>query len=554
MNLNRFANIASYLPDMAERQPETTAVYCPVGRFSADQHYQCYSYAQLEQESNRLAAALEQSGVERGMRTVLMVAPSLEFFALTFALFKLGAVPVLIDPGMGIKNLKTCLDEATPDVFIGMPKAHLARHLLRWARTASIRLTTGFRLWFDEISLRRELKKIPVDQGFVPIIPAPDETAAILFTSGSTGIPKGVVYTHAHFLAQVRSLKQIYQIEPGEIDLPTFPLFALFAPALGMTSVIPQMDFTRPGAVDPIRIITAIERFKVTTMFGSPALIRRIAEYGSVNKTRLPSLKRVISAGAPVAASTLARFKKLLSEEATIHTPYGATEALPVCSIESREILEQTRQLTDTGQGVCVGEPVPGVRLRMIPISDDPLPQFSVADLLKDGEIGEIIVCGEQVTRSYFGRPDSTQLAKTVQTETNDFFHRMGDLGYRDALGRIWFCGRKSHRVITAEETFYTIPCEAIFNTHPLVFRTALVAVAINGAIRPLICVELEDQVGHDQHAKILAELRHMAKTSPLTSDIKLFLIHSGFPVDIRHNAKIFREKLAIWAQQKVSR
>jgi len=556
MSTDSFGNIAAYLPAMAKRQPDTVAVYCPVGRFAPQQQYSRYTYAELELKSNRIAAVLRDLGIGRGVRTVLMVTPGLEFFALTFALFKVGAVPVLVDPGMGTKNLKTCLEEAQPTAFIGIPKAHLARRLLGWARrTLTVRLTTGPRLWFDEHSLPRLLAGTHKKMAFAPIEPAPDETAAILFTSGSTGVPKGVVYTHQNFIAQVNALKDIYQIEPGEIDLPTFPLFALFAPALGMTAVIPQMDFTRPGEVDPQKIIAAIKRFEVTTMFGSPALIRRVALHGNQHGVKLPTLKRAISAGAPVSATTLEQFSRLLPEDARIFTPYGATEALPVCSIDSQTILDQTRHLTDRGQGVCVGHPVPEVALEIITISDDPIPQISPEYCLPDRHIGEIIVSGEQVTRSYFNREQSTQLAKIADPVNNRFFHRMGDLGYRDEEGRIWFCGRKAHRVITtAGETLFTIPCEGVFNVLPEVFRTALVGVEVDGKQIPLICVELEPGTGPDRHEQIIADLVQIAGKFHQTATIEHFLLHPGFPVDIRHNAKIFREKLAIWAQQKVNR
>ncbi len=547
------ANIAAHLPEMARRQPDTPAIHIPCRRGRKQLDYQQYSFAQLDELSNRIALGLESIGIGRGVRTALMVKPGLEFFALTFALFKVAAVPVLIDPGMGVKNLKVCLAEAQPEAFIGIPKAHLARLILGWGKeTLKILLTVGKYSFCGGTSLHQLLSKIPSDQAYSVAKTSQEETAAILFTSGSTGAPKGVVYSHGNFTAQVEQLKQIYAITPGEIDLPTFPLFALFAPALGMSSVIPEMDFTRPGSVDPVKIITAIQRFKVTTMFGSPALIRQVGSYGQANQIQLPTLKRAISAGAPVPASVLECFTAMLNPGVQVFTPYGATESLPVCSIGSTEILQDTRFATDQGKGVCIGKPVPGIELEIIGISDQPIASWQEELKVACGEIGEIIVKGAQVTRNYYNRPESTQLAKINAPQSGGFYHRMGDLGYRDQQGRIWFCGRKAHRVCTAQGTLFTIPCEAIFNTHTKVFRSALVGVGEAGQMQPVICIELENAADPAAQATIRQELLAIGQNYPITQELRTILFHPAFPVDIRHNAKIFREKLAIWAQENL--
>jgi acyl-CoA synthetase (AMP-forming)/AMP-acid ligase II len=540
-------NIAAALPRMARLQGQALAVVAPAGHDAQGKRsYRHLTYQQLDQQSDVIAHGLRACGLSRGMRTVLMVKPGLEFFALTFALFKAGIVPVMIDPGLGIKQLKACLAEVEPEAFIGIPAAHVARLVLGWGR-GSIRhlVTVGRRYAWGGKTLAQ---LVAAGQGRGPLLEATqtDETAAILFTSGSTGIAKGVVYSHGNFMAQVDLIQQTYDIQPGEIDLPTFPLFALFDPALGMTTILPEMDFTRPAKVDPEKIRAAIDDWQVTNVFASPALLNTVARHGVEHAVQWPSVKRVLSAGAPVPAITLERMHQMLAANAEIFTPYGATEVLPVASIGSREILADTCALTRSGAGVCVGRVVAPNEVRIIEISDTALPEWAQARELAVGEIGEICVRGPTVTSAYFGRPAATLLAKIDRH--GQIVHRMGDLGYFDASGRLWFCGRKSQRVELAERMLFSAPVEEIFNTHAGVFRTALVGATIAGVRVPVICVELEQDSDLSGQA-LLASLREMGEKFTPTRGITHFLIHPGFPVDVRHNAKIGREKLALWAQ-----
>lgn len=543
-------NIAGHLADMARRQPAHPAVICAEGRDSKGAiAYRQMSFLELEQASNRLALAFEAAGIRRGVRTALMVPPGLDFFALTFALFKAGAVPVLIDPGMGLANLRGCLANAQPEAFVGISKAHAARVVLGWARDSiRINVTVGARWFWGGTTLRALRERVSADAQYTAIDPEPDQPAAILFTSGSTGAPKGAIYTHEIFAAQVAHIRSLYGIEPGELDLSTFPLFALFGPALGMTSVVPEMNPSRPGNVDAANIVSAIEKFSITNMFGSPALIDRVGRHGEASALKLPTLRRAISAGAPVPARTLERFAAMLPEGAQVFTPYGATECLPVASIGSREVLSETRKLTEQGAGVCVGRPIPGLSARVIRISDAPIANWDDALELPAGEIGEIAVKAAHATRAYFGLPAATALAKIPDGADGSFYHRMGDVGYFDAQGRLWFCGRKAHRVVTPQGTRFTITCEGIFNTHPEVKRTALVGVSREGVTRPVLCVELEATAARQSHERIRKDLREIGARHEITRSIETFLFHPAFPVDVRHNAKIFRERLAVWA------
>jgi len=384
-------------------------------------------------------------------------------------------------------------------------------------------------------------------KGSVPLTPA---RTGVLFTTGSTGPARGAIYTHGTFDAQIRTIQRQFDIGADEIDLPTFPLFALFDPALGMTAIIPQMDPTRPARANPERLIEAIVNQGVTNLFASPALLRPLGAYGRERGIRLPSLRRVVSAGAPVPPELIEGFLPLLTEGTEIHTPYGATEAVPIASIGSREILGETRRFSDQGYGLCVGHALEGLDVRIIGISDAPIETWSDALIVSEGEIGEIVVRGDLVTGGYFEQPEADRLTKIADGKR--FWHRMGDLGWMDKKGRIWFCGRKSQRVTTPRGTLYTIPCEAVFNRHAAVRRTALVGLGEPVHQQAVICVELKSEGAGIDRRQLAAELTALAAANEMTREIETFLVHPEFPVDIRHNDKIHREKLALWAASRI--
>ena len=543
-------NIGAHLARAAVAWPDQPSVVITTGRDGDGRaQYTCRSFAELHAEAQCIARGLASAGITRGTRTVVMVKPGLDLFALFFGLFQAGVVPVMVDPGMGVRNLKTCLAEARPEAFIGIPFAHALRVILGWGRgTIEHRVTVG-RRWFWGGPTLDQVRGAGADGSPLQVESDPDELAAILFTSGGTGVPKGVEYTHGNFLAQVEAIRAMYDIRPGEVNLPTFPLFALFDPAMGMTSVIPDMDATKPAKVNPERIYEAVKDWGVTTMFGSPALLDTVGRHGEKHGTKLPTVKRVMSAGAPVLAPVMERFLGMLSQDAVIVTPYGATESLPVATLSSREVLGETRHAADAGGGVCVGQPVPSIQVCILPIHDDPIDVFEHDEVLGVGEVGEICVKGPQVTRGYFGRDAATVLAK-IQDPAGGFWHRMGDLGYLDAQGRLWFCGRKAHRVEAGGERWLSIPCESVFSRHPAVKRTALVGVSRGGAVEPGLCVELEQGTVVEESA-LMAELRALGAEHDHTAAIQHFLLHPGFPVDIRHNAKVDRLALSRWATKR---
>ncbi|TMM46343.1 olefin beta-lactone synthetase [Colwellia ponticola] len=591
------ANLCRHLAHAAIATPSALAVAVQKSR-RGTLTYQEIDFASLHQRSDNIAYALTAYGIKSGMKAVLMVTPSIDFFALTFALFKAGIVPILVDPGMGIKNLKQCFAQSSPDAFIGIAKAHLARVLFAWGKNTvkkCLTVTEGgtgdnvLAALIGGMSLTTLLTRYPApDQtpSFDMVKLSDNAMAAILFTSGSTGTPKGVVYSHKMFEAQITALKDDYTIEPGERDLATFPLFSLFGPALGMASIVPDMDASKPIKANPEHIFAAIEKYQCTNLFANPALIEVLGQAGSLSgntegvaantlptntrqtpkiqakkPVKLSSLKRVISAGAPATLPSIARFSQLLDENVPVLTSYGATEALPLTKIASADLLA-TSDITDNGGGICVGVAVQGVDINIIEITEEVIDTWHEDLALPANTIGEIVVKGDMVSQQYYQDDEATARAKIFDQDVSGASanaqlvrHRMGDVGYFDDTGRLWMCGRKAHRVETKKSTLFSIPCERIFNTHSDVKRSALVAVTIRYQNLPVLCVELTDEAKNNKNfdeSALFSALKVLALSHKQTFTISHFLIHDDFPVDIRHNAKIFREKLAVWAQAEL--
>ncbi len=534
-------NVARFLPAIAARQPETLGLRVPRGRDrdSGAIRYFDLTFGQLDQETDAWAHRLAAQGIARGTRVLLLVRPGLSLIAICFGLFKVGAVPVVIDPGMGLRSFLRCVRRTTPAAVVAIPRGILLSRLFR--RTfAGVRARIAVHTHEPLGAARADPSH--VNPSPFPVAPTESrELAAILFTSGSTGPPKGVCYEHGMFEAQVRVIRESYGITPGEVDLPMLPVFALFNPALGMTTVVPEIDPGRPATVNPARIVQAIRQCGVTNSFGSPVLWRKIADHCLAGGIVLPGLRRVLSAGAPVPPDLMADFRRV-APQAVMHSPYGATEALPVATVNDREILDFAASRTAAGAGTCVGRPVDGVELRIVRLTDEPIAAWNNDLVRTAGAIGEIVVRGAQVTRAYDALPEATAAAKIPDGTT--FWHRMGDAGYLDPDGLLWFCGRKAERVRSRHGDLFTDVCEPVFNQHPLVSRCALIGLGKPGEQEPAIVVEPKAGARIRQET-LVRELRELGRACETTRNIEAFFFHRHLPVDVRHNAKIHRLALA---------
>ncbi|MBC2606977.1 fatty acid CoA ligase family protein [Pelagicoccus albus] len=531
------ANVSRFLDEKAVSQPDVPALLVPRGRQpDGSIDYLKLSFLELAAEQNEWARRLRAKGIGKGSRVLLMVKPGLPLIAICFALFKVGAVPVVIDPGMGLKSFLNCVRKSQPEFLVGISLAIWLSRVFRKAfRSLRGKIKVGGPLERVSDSFSEEAAEST----------ATDDLAAVLFTSGSTGAPKGVSYEHGMFEAQVEAIRTQYSIKPGEVDLPMLPIFALFNPALGMTTVVPEINPSKPATVDPEKIVRAIQQCQVTNSFGSPALWAKIGSYCDLHDIELPSLNRILMAGAPVPPGMMKQYRRILPN-GQVHSPYGATEVLPVSSVSDLEILQGAADRTAKGAGTCVGKILEGVEARILPVVDGVMDASFLNNPLGVGEIGEIVVTGPSVTKAYDGLPEATSLAKIEKGGRT--WHRIGDLGYFDADGYLWFCGRKVERVLAGDAMFYTDCCEGVINAHPKVFRSALVARRKNGTVEPAMFVELfKDQypASKDDEKALLAEMKELAARCQVTEAIKEFHLHKGFPVDVRHNAKIHRMTLA---------
>jgi acyl-CoA synthetase (AMP-forming)/AMP-acid ligase II len=529
-------NVADLLADSARSAPSRDAIIAPDGRGG----WTRIRYGELDATVEGYAEALAKRGVTKGELALVMVPAGIPLITLFYALLRLGAVPVMIDPGMGLRAFLQCVETTRATTLVGIPKAHVARLLFpRAFSTVERRIVVGSSFLGTLGRTLRTTARKPGATGLRAELSA-DDPAAVLFTSGSTGPAKGAQYTVGNFFAQRDALLALYDFKPGEVDVAAFPLFSLFDAAFGMTSVIPDIDPARPAQCRPERIVEALTAHQATSAFGSPAIWSRVAPWCIANRVKLPGLKRVLMAGAPVPLKLVRTVRAMLPPDGDVHTPYGATESLPVATICGLEV-ESLASRVESGAGTCVGFPASSVEVRILPISDAAIGSIEDHAEVERGVVGEICVRGGVVTTAYLNRAEANAAAKIGRGDAT--WHRMGDLGYKDAFGRLWFCGRKAEAVFTSRGPLFTEQIECRFSGDPAFPRVALVGVGPRGAAEPVLLVEGPEK----------PSLRDEARSRSGIADVRF---HPRFPVDRRHNAKIHRLDLAKWAagQTKPSR
>ncbi|HEX6759071.1 MAG TPA: alpha/beta fold hydrolase [Propionibacteriaceae bacterium] len=508
------------------------------------------SFADLENRVHALADGLRRVGVRPGHRVALLVPPGLDLTATVYACWRAGAAIVVADAGLGWRRMADALRSADPDYLIGIPAAVAAAAA---ARLPGIRLVAGelpkpIRRMFGAEHSTDELAA-PEDRGSVlfgahradaDTDVAQSSEAAVLFTSGATGPPKGVVYRHHQLRAQVDVLRTLCDTDPSDRLVAAFAPFALYGPALGIGAAVPQMDVTKPGTLTAVRLAEAAAAIDATLVFASPAALRNVVatagELTAEQSSILARIRLVLSAGAPVSVPLLRRLHDVLPC-AELHTPYGMTEALPLTDISLPELEE-----AGPGNGVCVGRPLPGVQIRISPL--DSLGRAVGVPIDQVEITGEICVSAAQVKERY------DRLWATERASSRDpGWHRSGDVGHLDSAGRLWVEGRLVHVITTAGGPLTPVGVEQRIEAESPVTGAAVVGVGPLGTQQVVAVVVPGTPAPVGLATPELASAVREAAGVPLAAVLGI----KALPVDIRHAAKIDRQRLARWAERVLS-
>ncbi|MEC7425554.1 MAG: AMP-binding protein [Candidatus Thermoplasmatota archaeon] len=519
------------------------------------------SFRELDQKSDRAARYLSNRGFKDGLVTLVLARPSTEFVVLMYAMLKTGAVPLLL-PSIKIRKrsgraqLRKILNRARPEGVIGSGALLAIRRILRLGprklRTINVRNLKKF--YSNSNNGSGFTSKKEIDWTDVP--------AFVRYTTGSTGPPKGVIYSHGMLHSLLRTLES-EGITSDDVFFGRSGTLIIH-PLIGISSV---SIMAKPRHIRGQEIVETVSTWGATAAFLSPPSAIHLANYleshaesHNQSPAMLESLTRIYVGGETISAGFVSTIESHLSEERSprggFRLVYGATEGFPLCQAHASTIIE-THPKTESGMGFCLGEPVEGIMIRILSFEDyneqfDPSIASEVSGY-GPGSIGEISAMGPAVYSSLIGQ-DEIEFGgpKTTAHDSLDGtnWHRTGDLGYLDQHGRVWIVGRKAHRVKSKNGyTLYTKQIEEIFN-HSLGIRTALVEGPDNHW--PVILVEKDNAPWNEMKKRLKEEAKRACGLLGYDGELTFLQYGGVFPVDSGHEAKIEREKLSNWAKHRL--
>jgi len=541
--------------------PERLAVIEPDGKDSTGKRrYRRHTYGELAHDLEAVAAGLRDIGVVEGTRTVFMAPPSYGASVIGLALTRVGATTIWIDPAVGYLNVSERLGRLGIEAFVGILIAHAGRLAFGWGPRFRVKAIVVGKSVIPGAHTLESLRR-PVPAAWKPAELKPDDPAAIMYTTGSTGPAKPALYPHRSLCGVFRLAHRTWRFDRSgacPVDMPVFPAFFAVGLSAGGTIVIPPINYVleSPAKVNPRALLEVINDCGVHTLFASPVILENLAKLGRDEKARAPSVHTMVGGGAPLYAGVIEPLLDMIAPGGHVHADYGATEALPATEMPGRESVRETFPATSSGRGLCVGRPFPGVAVKIVAIAEGPVRTLADARELPPAAIGEVLVRGPHVSPEYADDRVSTEKNKIADPD-GGVWHRLGDAGYLDDVGRLWCCGRVSHRLELPTGRLFPLMCEPIFDAHPRVRRSGLVGVRASeeSPLTPVLCVELKKGgAGRAELASLREELLAMAAANPVTAPIRHVLFPPRLPVDPRHNSKIERPQLARWAARRLPR
>ncbi len=521
-------NLIKILDEHANVQPQHVALRdCHAGV------NRVITYLDLQKRTAQAATSLIESGIKKGDRILVVIPLSIETYILLLAIFRIGAVAVIADASFGLDMLRRSLSLVEPDAMISNPHLKFLGSVFSEIRDIRLKLDAQ-----QVVSGAHQANKEIEDLDG-------EHPALITFTSGSTGNPKAIVRTHEFLLQQQKVLASTLPGQKSDVELTTLPVFVLSALAQGITSVLPDCDMRRPGAIDASRIVNQLANCNANRIIASPAFLQRLTDYLREEKLQLPALQNVLTGGGPVFPSLLKQAESIFPN-AEIIAVYGSTEAEPIAHITSKSMSQEDLEKTFAGGGLLAGKPIADIELAIV----DPAELDSFAKnggnrkftRLPGSATGEIVVRGKHVIKTYLsGEGDAETKFKAIGSKV---WHRTGDAGYLDDQGRLWLMGRCALKISDERGDLYPFQVEVAASE----LKTLRRATCLHTDGKRILVVEKK----HRSPLKWFVDLfgifdlsRHPAPFSSTMSDAfswirfdEIRFVYS-MPVDARHNSKI---------------
>jgi len=532
-------NVTSFIEQRAEMTPEKTAFYWMAnedGKVSQKQ----ISYREFVNQSSRIATGYQKLKIQKGDRVIVFLPMSVDLYLVISSLQRIGAIPVFLDSWSRRGQLGIAIKQVRPKAIISIVAAFELCKTIPEANEIPIKIEVGK----NTAQYSANLQDLAFEDAMSPIAPLLSEhTALITFTTGSSGTPKGADRTHRFLAAQHYALDEVISYLETDIDLPTFPIFALNNIAAGISTVIPAVNLSDYEKLDPSILVEQLRRSGATCATLSPAIFNKLSAHCISESIKLPNLRRFITGGAPISRDDLLRFQSITTGSETIIL-YGSTEVEPIAHITADEWLRLDQKESDNfllSHGVNVGKIVKSLKYRFIKLNKEPVAVNKTMDwkhLDASGGIGELIVAGEHVCDKYYDNQQAW-IATKIQDIDGTVWHRTGDLGKVDKKGNLWIIGRVHNAILRNKEYLYPIPVEIILKKISFVARAAYLGISdaeLNE--KAVVVIEPKNYAQKAQEEAVWrAEIRKILQDLTVPADGVLFI--GSMPMDPRHHSKV---------------